>query len=170
MPLAAKIALGLLVGGAIGYFVSRVLSGNGADSLVSNSVAMIVFGAILGLVIVTVAFRGSSALGATLTTSQEFNEKVVRAEKPVLVDFYADWCPPCRRLMPILNKLEHEYADRVIFYRVNVDRARGLAAAHGIRSIPTVMFYRRGQKVGQFVGDRPEAFVRRELDALLSGS
>lgn len=170
MPFAAKIVMGVFAGGLVGYILSRLLAGDRRDSFASNRPVMALLGAVMGVVLTTVAFRGNTAMGAYLASPAEFNEKVLGSDKPVVVDFYADRCPPCRRMMPVLEKLEHEYAGRITFFRVDVDEARGLAAAHGIRAIPTLLFYRNGQKVGHLVGGRPEAVLRQDLEALLGGS
>lgn len=168
MPLAAKITLALFVGGVVGYIVSRLIARDSNTSLASNRAVMSVFGAILGVVAVTVAFRGSPAVAA-LTTVGDFNKKVVRAEKPVVVDFYADRCPPCRQMKPILDRLAGEYAGKIVFYKVDVVEAPRLANAHGVRGIPMFLFYRDGRKVGHLVGGMPEAMLREYLDGLLTG-
>ena len=168
MPLAAKITLALFVGGVVGYIVSRLIARDSSTSLASNRALMSVFGAILAVVAVTVVFRASPAVAA-LTSVGDFNKKVVRAEKPVVVDFYADWCPPCRQMKPILDNLAGEYAGKIVFYKVDVVEAPGLAAAHGVRGIPMFLFYRDGRMVGRLVGGMPEAVLRQALDGLLDG-
>ena len=168
MPLAAKVTLALFVGGVVGYIISRLLARESSTSLASNRALMSVFGAILGVVAVTVVFRASPAVAA-LATVGDFNKKVVRAEKPVVVDFYADWCPPCRQMKPILENLAGEYAGKIVFYKVDVVEAPRLAAAHGVRGIPMFLFYRDGRKVGQLVGGMPESMLRQALESLLDG-
>lgn len=91
---------------------------------------------------------------------------VIMGDKLVVVDFYADWCMPCRYLSPILEKLSREYRD-VEFYKVNVDENQELAFEYGISSIPTVLFFRKGRVVGGFVGAMPEAMVREEIEKAL---
>lgn len=88
---------------------------------------------------------------------------LIRSEKLVVVDFYADWCMPCRYLSPILEKLSKEYKD-VEFYKLNVDENQELAFEYGISSIPTVLFFRKGQIIGGFVGAMPESMVREEIE------
>lgn len=92
---------------------------------------------------------------------------LIRSEKLVVVDFYADWCLPCRYLSPILEKLSREYKD-VEFYKLNVDENQELAFEYGISSIPTVLFFKRGQIVGGFVGAMPEGMIREEIEKAMA--
>jgi len=100
-------------------------------------------------------------------TDQDFEEKIRKAEKPVLVDFYADWCPPCSILTPILEKLEKEYEEKVIFAKINVDNSPITSQKFGINPIPAVIFFKAGKPVGEFVGLRPEPVVKEWLESLL---
>lgn len=92
---------------------------------------------------------------------------LIKGEKLVVVDFYADWCMPCRYLSPVLEKLSKEYRD-VEFYKINVDENQELAFEYGISSIPTVLFFKNGEIVGGFVGAMPESMVREEIEKALS--
>lgn len=85
-------------------------------------------------------------------------------EKLVVVDFWAEWCAPCKVLMPILEKLAAEYENDVILVRVNVDEQQMLSAQFGVRSLPTVMFLKDGQPVDGFMGAQPESAVRELFD------
>ncbi len=108
--------------------------------------------------------------GTALGTVAEFDAKVVKSGKPALVDFGATWCPPCQQLKPILAKLEAEYAGKIDFYTVDVDKATALTAAHGVKGYPTLLLYHGGHRHGApLVGFRPEAPLRQHLDALLAG-
>jgi putative thioredoxin len=101
-----------------------------------------------------------------VATEQNFAEAVVGASKqqPVLVDFWAPWCGPCRTLMPMLERIADDYAGRFTLAKVNTDEEQRIAGQFGIRSIPTVMLFHHGQVVEQFVGVQPEAAIRALLD------
>lgn len=111
-------------------------------------------------------------------TPENFQKIVIEGSQsqPVLVDFWADWCAPCKSLMPILAKLADEYQGKFILTKINTEEQRELAAQFGIRSLPTVKLFRNGQPVDEFMGALPEADIRafldkhvpRESDTLLS--
>lgn len=96
----------------------------------------------------------------------DFNQNVVAAssERPVLVDFWADWCPPCRVLTPVLERLASEYAGRFILARIEADENMRLAGRYQLRGFPTVILFINGAPVDQFSGARPPQFVRDFLD------
>lgn len=101
----------------------------------------------------------------TVTTAN-FESVVIDGsfDRPVLVDFWADWCAPCKSLMPILAKLADEYGGQFILAKVNTEEEQALAAHFGIRSLPTVQLFKSGQPVDQFMGALPEAQVREFLE------
>jgi putative thioredoxin len=105
-----------------------------------------------------------------VATEQNFMQAVVEASatEPVLVDFWAPWCGPCRTLMPMLERIADDYGGRFTLAKVNTDEEQGIAGHFGIRSIPTVMLFHNGQAVEQFVGVQPEATIRAMLDKYLS--
>jgi putative thioredoxin len=109
------------------------------------------------------------AAHATDVTSATFEHEVLEASKtvPVVVDFWAPWCAPCKVLKPILEKLAAEYDGRFRLAKVNSDDNQELAAAFGIRSIPDVMAFRDGKPVSHFLGALPESQVRAFIDAVL---
>ena len=96
-------------------------------------------------------------------TEQNFEAEVLNSDQPVLVDFWAEWCGPCRMLAPAVEKLAEEYEGRAKVGKVNVDEQPGLAARFGIVSIPTVMVFKGGKLADTLVGLRP----KQELEALL---
>ncbi|WHI50115.1 thioredoxin [Microbulbifer sp. MLAF003] len=88
-------------------------------------------------------------------------------KRPVLVDFWADWCEPCKQLMPVLEKLANEYAGQFLLAKVNADTEQMIAGQLGVRSLPTVMLLKDGQPVDGFAGVQPEAQIREILDKYL---
>ena len=98
-----------------------------------------------------------------IITQENFEREVLQSDQPVLVDFWASWCGPCRMLAPIIEELAHEQAGKAKVGKVNVDEQPGLAAQFRIASIPTVMVFKGGKPVETLVGVRPKA----ELEALL---
>jgi len=98
---------------------------------------------------------------------KNFEAIVLKAETPVLVDFWAPWCAPCRMVAPIVDELSEEYDGRVTFAKVNTDEQPAIAARYGIRSIPTLLIFKAGEPVGQVVGFRPKKELKKELDKVL---
>jgi putative thioredoxin len=105
-------------------------------------------------------------------TLDNFAAEVVEGSKqtPVLVDFWAPWCGPCRALMPLLERIADAYGGRFRLAKVNTDEEPGIAGHFGIRSIPTVMLFKDGQVVEQFVGAQPESAIRVLLDRHLAAA
>jgi thioredoxin 1 len=98
---------------------------------------------------------------ATIITKKNFDDVVLKSDKPVLIDFWAGWCGPCRMLAPTIDKLYDNYSDKAVIGKVDVDEENELAARFGVRSIPTVVLMKNGKIVEQVVGVRPyETFVQ----------
>jgi thioredoxin 1 len=100
-------------------------------------------------------------------TDANFEQEVVKSTTPVLVDFWAEWCGPCRRLAPTIEKLAADYAGKVKVGKLDTDANHGVASKFGISSIPTVILFKGGQIAQKLVGLRPEKDFRDALDASL---
>lgn len=105
--------------------------------------------------------------GSVVTVTQDtFEEEVLASDRPVVVDFWAPWCGPCRMLAPIFEQLAARHGERVKFAKLNVDENQALAAQYRVMSIPTLIVFKDGQPVEQIVGLRPEP----ELERLILGA
>jgi len=102
----------------------------------------------------------------TLTfTDAAFDTEVLNSSEPVLVDFWAEWCGPCRAIAPVLEEMAEASEGRVTLMKVNVDENPGLAARYGIRSIPTILFFKEGALVDRVVGAAPRAVLQDVVNA-----
>ena len=103
-------------------------------------------------------------MGATkAVTDDTFDAEVLKADRPVLVDFWAPWCGPCRQVAPILEELASEHAEKIAVVKVNTDENPRIAASYGITSIPTLNVYSGGELVKSIVGARPKPVLVKEL-------
>ena len=100
-------------------------------------------------------------------TDANFEEQVLKSDKPVLVDFWAEWCGPCRMVGPVVEELSNDYSGKAVVGKVNVDQNPGVAAKYGIRSIPTILFFKNGEVVDKSVGAVPKAALADKLNAAL---
>lgn len=97
-------------------------------------------------------------------TQENFAAQVLQSQSPVLVDFWAEWCGPCKMIAPVLDELADEYDGRARIGKVNIDEQQGLAAEYGVRAIPTLLLFHKGQVADQIVGARSKRDLKASLD------
>lgn len=101
-------------------------------------------------------------------TDQNFQDQVLKSTKPVLVDFWAPWCGPCRMVSPVVEELGEEYKDKITVAKVNVDDNPQVSGQYGIMSIPTLMVFKNGQPVKSTIGAQPKEALKQMVDEALA--
>ena len=99
-------------------------------------------------------------------SAENFDQQVVSSDRPVLVDFWAEWCGPCRAIEPALKEVAADYEDRVVVGRLNVDEHPTIASRYGIRSIPSILLFQNGEVSNQIVGAVPKSSITNLLDQM----
>ncbi len=159
-PLTANPWRGAFVGAAIGgLFAASAGSSRPREQMASSTPA-------------AVEPPGASGQATPLHvgSAEAFERIVQKADRPVLVDFYADWCGPCRMLAPTIEKLAKEYQGRAIIAKVDVDSLPAIARQYGIQGIPAVLVFDKGNEVQRLVGVRPQSDYAKVLDGLTGRS
>jgi thioredoxin 1 len=172
MSLIFSVLIGGGLGAALGYF-GKCSSGN--CPLTANWWRGALYGAVLGFLFHSVAGRnGSSSAESTqnvkLIQEQQFTTEVARATGPVVVDFFATWCGPCKRLSPMLDNLAGPLTNRVKFLKVDVDQSANLAKQFEVDGVPTLIFFKDGKVVDKLVGLPTTEALKGKLESLASSA
>ena len=105
---------------------------------------------------------------AVIATDQNFEELVLKSDKPVVVDFWAVWCGPCRMVAPVMDQLEKKYGDKIIVAKLDVDKEQKYAGEYGVRNIPTILVFQNGEAIGRQVGVAPFDVFDKAIAQLLA--
>ena len=100
-------------------------------------------------------------------TDSNFEELILKSDKPALIDFWAEWCGPCRMIGPLVEELSTEYADKAVIAKLNVDENPEVCSKYGIRNIPTILFFKGGEVVDKQVGAVPKNTLAQKIDNML---
>jgi thioredoxin 1 len=100
-------------------------------------------------------------------TDDNFESEVIKSDKPVLVDFWAEWCAPCHMVSPVVEEIGRDYAERLKVGKVNVDQNSKTASQYGIMSIPSLLFFKEGKVVDQVIGAVPKNHLKEKVDKVL---
>ena len=105
----------------------------------------------------------------TAITDANFDSEVKQSSIPVMVDFWANWCNPCKMIMPMVERLAVEYAGKIKICKMDIDVNSNTPSVFGVRSIPTILFFKNGQMVDQIIGVVPEAQMKKVMDKVIAG-
>ena len=103
-------------------------------------------------------------MGTKQVTDATFDSEVLQSDKPVLVDFWATWCGPCKMVAPVLEEIATEHADKITVVKLDIDENPATAARYGVVSIPTMNLYSGGEVVKQIIGAKPKSAILKDLD------
>ena len=170
MNLIFSVLIGGGLGAVLGYFGK---CSSGTCPLTSNWWRGALYGAVLGFMFHALSARtGSNSVESTqnvkLIQEQQFEAEVTHATGPVVVDFFATWCGPCKRLSPMLDNLAEPLTNRVKFLKVDVDQSAKLARQFAVEGVPTLIFFKGGKVVDKMVGLPAKDALKRKLEFLAS--
>ena len=100
---------------------------------------------------------------SSAVTESTFEQEVLKSDKPVIVDFWAEWCGPCHAISPVLDKIAEERSGELTVVKVNIDEEQGLAERYGIASIPTIVLFKNGEPAAAAIGAQPKGAIERSL-------
>jgi thioredoxin 1 len=106
---------------------------------------------------------------ATAVTEQSFEEEVLQSDKPVIVDFWAEWCGPCHAVSPVLDRIVEERSDELKLVKVNIDEQPALSQRFGVQSIPTVILFKNGEPAAAAIGAQPKPALEKALGLVSEG-
>lgn len=168
-----SLMISVLIGGGLGALLGYFgKCSSGACPLTANPWRGAIYGAVLGCLFYFVSGGSSSASMNESTanvkriTEGEFDDEVIQSPSPVVADFYATWCGPCKVLSPMLDKLAGSFTNEIKFVKVNVDEAPALSQRFNIQGIPTLLFFKHGKVVDSLVGLPPADTLKTRLDSL----
>jgi thioredoxin 1 len=170
MSLMLSLLIGAGVGAALGYFGK---CSTGTCPLTANWWRGALYGAVMGLLFHSASGRNvsnsaESTQNVRLIQEQQFEAEVTRAAGPVIVDFFATWCGPCKRLSPMLDNLAGPLTNRVKFLKVDVDESANLARQFEVHGVPTLIFFKEGKAVDKMVGLPTKEALKEKLESLAS--
>jgi thioredoxin 1 len=166
--LLASVAIGCLLGAALGYYGQ---CSSGTCPLTSTCWRGSLYGGVMGLVFYMLSGNGGSAVmkqstkNVTLIGENEFDKEVVQSVEPVLVDFFATWCGPCKALAPVVDDLAGQFKGRIKFVNINADEARTLTQRYHVDGLPTLMMFQNGKVTDAIVGLLPSEELKVRLNA-----
>lgn len=148
------------------YFPFQIKQNN--IGIIKCDIGFVRFGKIFDYFYVSLLVKNKKKIIMALEiTDATFEEKVLKSDKPVMVDFWAAWCGPCRMVGPIIDDISKEYEGKAVVGKLDVDANQEYAAKYGVRNIPTVLIFQNGEVVGRQVGVAPKNTYAEALDQLL---
>jgi thioredoxin 1 len=169
LPLILSAMVGAGIGAALGHFGKCA---GGTCPLTSTWWRGALYGAVLGGAFYFVSGRGNSAAmnesspNVTRVNADQFEAEVIQSKSPVVVDFYATWCGPCKRLAPIMEELAAQFSGKIKFVKINIDQAPAIAQTFRVEGLPTILFFDNGAAVDTLVGLPAAGALKSRIESL----